>query len=305
MTAFTGKKGCSSCNKPKDEECGLSPAVLQINNPSECVMFHKVTIPASMGNEVTIPPDPGKYRNALVYYEASGNAYMYTSDGMPVLLSYTDYLRLMNKPTINGVTLAGDKTLEEIGVNDATLTIKQDGATLGTFSANASQDTEINIPAGGGTQTQKNLHIYVPDDIHEASVTDAGLVRLQLGAYFEIPEITVKNDDETTITPDQFVDMFDELYGYNLIIHVPEFPHLYIEGAYHHVPATTLYYPVTAVAENIPGISMLLPSYLDTSDDLLALLAGTDTLGAYIGILEQPEGSGRLVYTAEIILPES
>lgn len=108
--------GCN-CGKPKcDGHCGISPAVLQINNPSECVLFHKVEIPASMGNEVTIPPEPGKYKNVLLYYEATGNAYFYSSDGIPTLLSYTDYLRLLNKPSINGVTLVGDKSLEELGI---------------------------------------------------------------------------------------------------------------------------------------------------------------------------------------------
>lgn len=148
MKSFSEKKGCSSCSQPKDHGCGISPAVLQINNPSECTLFHKVEIPASMGNEVTIPPDPGKYRNVLLYYEASGNAYLYTSDGIPTLISYTDYLRLLNKPSINGVLLTGDKTLEELGINDATLTVKQGDTTLGTFSANASENVEINISAG-------------------------------------------------------------------------------------------------------------------------------------------------------------
>lgn len=119
MIAFSEKKGCSSCNQPKDEKCGASPAVLQINNPSECMLFHKVEIPASMGNEITIPPKPGLYKNVLLYYEATGNAYFYSSDGVPTLLSYTDYLRLLNKPSINGVTLAGDKSLDDLGITAA------------------------------------------------------------------------------------------------------------------------------------------------------------------------------------------
>lgn len=138
--------GCSKPKCDKDDKCGISPAVLQINNPSECVIFHKTIIPASMGNEITIPPKNGAYRNMLVYYESSGSVYVYDSDGIPTLISYTDYLRLLNKPSINGVTLVGDKSLAEIGVNDATLTVKQGGTTLGTFSANASEDVEINIP---------------------------------------------------------------------------------------------------------------------------------------------------------------
>lgn len=139
--------GCN-CGKPKcDGHCNASPAVLQINNPSECVLFHKVEIPASMGNEITIPPDPGLYKNVLLYYEATGNAYFYSSDGIPTPISYTDYTRLTNKPSINGVMLVGNKTLDDLGINinDATLTIKQGETTLGTFSANASENAEINI----------------------------------------------------------------------------------------------------------------------------------------------------------------
>ena len=96
--------GCN-CGKPKcDGHCNASPAVLQINNPSECVLFHKVEIPASMGNEITIPPDPGLYKK-------------------------------------------GNKSLDDLGINinDATLTVKQGETTLGTFSANASENAEINI----------------------------------------------------------------------------------------------------------------------------------------------------------------
>lgn len=107
--------GCN-CGKPKcDGHCNASPAVLQINNPSECVLFHKVEIPASMGNEITIPPEPGLYKNVLLYYEATGSSYFYSSDGIPTPISYTDYVRLMNKPSINGVTLVGNKSLADLG----------------------------------------------------------------------------------------------------------------------------------------------------------------------------------------------
>lgn len=76
-----------NCGKPKcNGECGLSPAVLQINN-SECILFHKTIIPASMGDETTIPPVPGKYKNELVYYEATKASYLYSSDGVPTRIS--------------------------------------------------------------------------------------------------------------------------------------------------------------------------------------------------------------------------
>ncbi len=76
-----------NCGKPKcNGECGLSPAVLQINN-RECVLFSKVSIPASMGDETTFPPAPGKYKNTLLYYEATHTSYLYTSEGIPTRIS--------------------------------------------------------------------------------------------------------------------------------------------------------------------------------------------------------------------------
>ena len=76
-----------NCGKPKcNGECGLSPAVLQINN-RECVLFSKVSIPASMGDETTFPPAPGKYKNTLLYYEATHTSYLYSSEGIPTRLS--------------------------------------------------------------------------------------------------------------------------------------------------------------------------------------------------------------------------
>lgn len=140
---------CSKCghNHP-GEKCGSSPAVLQITN-KDCTLFHGVTVPAIMGGEDENPPKNGLYKNVLLYYEATGNAYFYTSDGIPYKLTYatTDYNALTNKPTINGVTLEGNKTAANLGivVNDGTLTLKQGGTVLGTFSANAGEDVEINV----------------------------------------------------------------------------------------------------------------------------------------------------------------
>lgn len=113
--------GCN-CGKPKcDGHCGVSPAVLQINNPSECVLFRKVEVPASMGTSVENPPKPGAYRNVLLYYKADGEAYLYSSDGIPTKVTGTtsDYEILTNKPKINGVELVGDKSLADIGVTNA------------------------------------------------------------------------------------------------------------------------------------------------------------------------------------------
>ena len=74
-----------NCGKPKCKgQCGCkSPAVLQVNNPAEYITFHKVKIPASMGDSTTNPPRNGAYRNALVWYEADNTSWMYSTDGIP------------------------------------------------------------------------------------------------------------------------------------------------------------------------------------------------------------------------------
>lgn len=113
--------GCD-CGKPKcDGHCGVSPAVLQINNPSECVLFHRVEVPASMGDSKTNPPKSGAYKNVLLYYEADQTSWLYSSDGIPQKLvnGLTDYEAAINLPQINGVTLLGNKSLGDLGITDA------------------------------------------------------------------------------------------------------------------------------------------------------------------------------------------
>lgn len=109
-----------NCGKPKCKgQCGCkSPAVLQINNPSTYVSFHKVTIPASMGDSKNNPPENGRYRNVLVFYEADQTSWLYSSDGIPTKLTngVTNYEDATNLPQINGHTLIGNQTSSELGL---------------------------------------------------------------------------------------------------------------------------------------------------------------------------------------------
>lgn len=81
-----------------------------------CIFFRTVKVPAIVANDEETPPKNGEYCNALVVYEATGDAYLFPSDGIPTLLSATDYALLKNLPSINGVTIVGDLTLSDIGV---------------------------------------------------------------------------------------------------------------------------------------------------------------------------------------------
>lgn len=63
------------------------PKVLSVGCCDQPTLFHKVIIPAAVGDETTDPPLPGKYRNVLLVYETTENAYLYSSDGIPTLIS--------------------------------------------------------------------------------------------------------------------------------------------------------------------------------------------------------------------------
>ena len=75
-----------NCQYCKDKS--FTHRVIQIDNPENLVLFHKVVIPASLGDETTNPPYPGKYCNVLMVYEANGHSYLYSSDGIPTALGF-------------------------------------------------------------------------------------------------------------------------------------------------------------------------------------------------------------------------
>lgn len=80
---------CESCgDAPKlGGDKNFTKSVIEINNPERLVLFRKVVIPASMGDDETFPPEVGKYYNVLAVYEANKHAYLYSSDGIPTELT--------------------------------------------------------------------------------------------------------------------------------------------------------------------------------------------------------------------------
>lgn len=108
-----------------EENKHSSPAVLEIHNHECPVLFHRVMVPAAMGDDETNPPRNGQYRNVLLVYEANEHVYLFSSDGIPTFISdgrtggVEDYEELLNKPLVNGHELIGDSSLEDIGVTDA------------------------------------------------------------------------------------------------------------------------------------------------------------------------------------------
>ena len=93
-----------SCNCGNKNEGNFPPSVLQVNSTECPVLFHKVVIPTNFGDETETPVLMGKYKNTLVYYEANGHTYLYSSDGVLTRLDrggasvlYVDELPEANK----------------------------------------------------------------------------------------------------------------------------------------------------------------------------------------------------------------
>lgn len=79
---------CNECGEKPKRACGAFPkAVIEIDNPEKITLLRKVIIPASMGDDTTVPPTIGKYHNVLLNYEANNRSYLYSSDGIPTLLT--------------------------------------------------------------------------------------------------------------------------------------------------------------------------------------------------------------------------
>ena len=241
----------SECNCKKDK-C-LSPAVLQINNHDCPTVFHKVTFPAAMGDDETNPPRNGQYRNVLLVYEANGHVYMFSSDGIPTLISdgsrgIDDYNELTNKPSIEGHELVDDSSLDDIGVtdaieealedytpksdlaevafsgdyedlentptiptvNNATLTVQKEGSSIGTFTANSDTDTTVNVvetdPTVPSWAKQPTKPTYSYSEITDKPTIPAAQVNSDWNANSGVAEILNKptiptvNDATLTIT---------------------------------------------------------------------------------------------------------
>ena len=74
--------GCAECGDKK----GFTPPVIEITNPEQLILFRKVVVPSSMGGPDEFPPAIGKYKNVLLFYEKTTEAYLYSSDGIPTAI---------------------------------------------------------------------------------------------------------------------------------------------------------------------------------------------------------------------------
>ena len=130
ITYTDGTTSTFTITNGENGQDGVSPTVTAEGNGSNVLIHvtdgtgtHTYTIPTTSGEITQLPAD----------WNATSGAQMILNkpDLKPVATS-GDYNDLINKPTIPTV-------------NDATLTIQQDGQTVGTFTSNQGADQTINI----------------------------------------------------------------------------------------------------------------------------------------------------------------
>lgn len=77
-----------TCPCEKNQCSGSNPnQVLQLVKECDPILFHKVERPASLGDETVTPPETLPYKNVLLTYLANNHSYLYSSDGIPTLIS--------------------------------------------------------------------------------------------------------------------------------------------------------------------------------------------------------------------------
>lgn len=169
---------CESCGeKPKDTAKDFTKAVIEIDNPETLVLFRKVVIPASMGDETQVPAAVGKYSNVLLVYEANNHAYLYSSDGIPTLLTSEVAQELEEK-----IDAVADDVAELTEVVDG----KQNKLTAGaniTITNDTISATDTTYTAGNAITIENNT---INADIYPADYFTAGGTVTGTGSSFTL-----------------------------------------------------------------------------------------------------------------------
>ena len=158
---------CNQCHgsRPKDIKGGrCTPPVIEIKNPPEATLFHRVDVPASMGDETEYPPEAGLYKNTLLHYEASNNSYLYSSDGIPTKVNGVD-----GKDGAIQYTAGTGIDISDQNVISATGSI---AVAWGDITGDLSNQTDLNNALGAKQDTLTAGANITIDGNNEISATD-------------------------------------------------------------------------------------------------------------------------------------
>lgn len=176
--------GCPDCKKKQNHQSYCdhdTKSTVFIEGNTEIIMFRKVVIPASMGDETAVPVEVGKYRNVILEYEANKNVYIYSSDGIPARLSAEvekDFNNLDNRPKYAGVIMSSDTNIPSVSeakadvesqLNEVQATLETALATEASTRETANTALATNLAAEIGNRTAADTALGERIDAVEAS----------------------------------------------------------------------------------------------------------------------------------------
>ena len=166
--------GCPDCPKKQNHQSYCdhdTKSTVFIEGNTEIIMFRKVVIPASMGDETDVPVEVGKYRNVILEYEANKNVYIYSSDGVPSRLSAEvekDFNNLANRPKYAGVVMSSDTDIPS--VSDTKAEIEEE-----LNDTKASLETAIASEASAREAADTSLSTALAEETGNRTAADTAL----------------------------------------------------------------------------------------------------------------------------------
>lgn len=190
-----------TCDCEKDK----FPAQVVVRGVEEKpVLFKLVRRPADFGTDEEHPPVVGEFRNVLLNYEANNHTYIFSSDGIPVLLTGTaeasgslDFDELLNRPKYGGATMTSSTDIPDLTDTIASLTVEVNGkqaqltavqldavnsgitsadvAKLSDIPSDAEANTIDSISVNGVAQTpdaNKNVDLAIDEGIKTLTTAD-------------------------------------------------------------------------------------------------------------------------------------
>lgn len=163
-----------NCNCEKAPEF---PTKAFIPGPIEIpINFRAVTIPADQGDDTTNPPLNGAYRNVVLQYAANNHTYIYSSDGIPVMLvGGINFDDIANRPKYDGEPMTSDTDIPDL--TDEVATLESQIQALATdFSYKGSVADYAHLPSDAATgdvyTTLDTGLIYVWDGTQWVALND-------------------------------------------------------------------------------------------------------------------------------------
>lgn len=175
----------------------ISPITSVINNP-----FVEVTSVNGMTGDVITEAEifsfiPHKFykQNTLISYDGnlywakqdftSGDSFVRSDWNLIEATGVSEWNDIQNKPNFATVAISGsyNDLLNQPSINDGSLTIKRNNELLGTFTANSSTDTDINITVPTKTSELTNNSGFITT-LPIATTTSTGII--QVGDGLEV-----------------------------------------------------------------------------------------------------------------------